>query len=363
MNILYLSHLNTKISQGPNYSVPAQVKAQSKYDNVFWWNLNSAKQPWWVETNVFHNTEEYSVKRIASLPAPFNRPDLVVFEGFYHGDEFIFARECRKRRIPYILVPRSALTKAGQNKKALKKKVANLLLFRRVCRKAAAIHYLTENEYKESGSGWNEEYFIIPNGSEQHERKEKFSDSGLNGVCVGRFDPYQKGLDILIDACEAKKDLLKDHNVHITLYGPERFNCKKEFENTILEKGLADILSTGEGVFGAQKHAVLKQADFFIMTSRFEGLPMSLIEAMSFGLPCFVTEGTNMADKVGMAHAGWTCQTDAESVAATFEKLVADQDKVSDYGLNAYELSKQYNWDTIGAMTHKKYNELLKISD
>lgn len=43
MNILYFSHLNNLISEGPNYSVPAQILAQSKYDNVFWINLTDRR--------------------------------------------------------------------------------------------------------------------------------------------------------------------------------------------------------------------------------------------------------------------------------------------------------------------------------
>lgn len=41
MNILYISKLDGRPWMGPTYSVPNQVKAQSKYDNVFWYNLSN----------------------------------------------------------------------------------------------------------------------------------------------------------------------------------------------------------------------------------------------------------------------------------------------------------------------------------
>ena len=37
MNVLYISKLTGNLFAGPNNSVPAQIKAQSKIDNVFWY--------------------------------------------------------------------------------------------------------------------------------------------------------------------------------------------------------------------------------------------------------------------------------------------------------------------------------------
>ena len=43
MNILYISNLSGSKFAGPSYSVPEQIRAQAKYDNVFWLNLNKYK--------------------------------------------------------------------------------------------------------------------------------------------------------------------------------------------------------------------------------------------------------------------------------------------------------------------------------
>lgn len=39
---------------------------------------------------------------------------------------------------------------------------------------------------------------------------------------------------------------------------------------------------------------VLLQTDLFIQTSRHEGMPMGLLEALSIGVPCLVTVGTSL---------------------------------------------------------------------
>jgi glycosyltransferase involved in cell wall biosynthesis len=57
-------------------------------------------------------------------------------------------------------------------------------------------------------------------------------------------------------------------------------------------------------------------ADAFIMSSRSEGLPMSLLQAFSLGLPAIVTDVGGMAEVVRLAQAGFTVTGEAEMAAA-----------------------------------------------
>lgn len=365
MNILYVSHLTDRISEGPNYSVPAQIKAQASYDSVFWWNLTEAVQDFWLESGLFHGIKEYPEKKISRLPAPFDHPDLVVFESLYYIDDVILSFECRKRKIPYVVVPRSALTWQGQAKKRLKKIPANIVLFKPMTKHAKAIHYLTKKEFVDSGQSWGQQCFIIPNGitnnGSDHKQKKYNSSSSLKGVYIGRFDPYQKGLDLLLEACCKCKENLIESKVSIELYGPERMGYREEYERTISQNGLNSIMSVHEGVFGDEKENVLKKADFFVLTSRFEGMPMALIEAMSYGLPCLVSEGTNMTADVEEYNAGWTCDVSAESIAAAMESMISDKYLFVEKSENAWHLSQKYNWDMIAELTHDEFCKLLNI--
>lgn len=357
MNILYISHLTNVISEGPNYSVPAQIKAQSEYDNVFWWNISEACQEMWLDTGLFHGIKEYPAKRISQLPKPFDNPDLVVFEGFYYFDYIILSKECRKRDIPYIIIPRSSLTKLAQERKKIKKFLGNLLLFRKMAKKALAIQYLTDKEYKDSGDRWCKNSFIMPNGfTKLYEVNKNFNENELKGVYIGRFEPYQKGLDLLLEACKACADYLRSNHFTINFYGPERKNnTKKEFIDNITKENLTDILIVNDSVYGEDKRKVLEKADFFIMTSRFEGMPMALIEALSFSLPCFVTAGTNMADEINGYDAGWTCETNAYDIARAIKRMISEKNEFIKKSKNAVMLAKNYEWGVIAEKTHKIY--------
>lgn len=360
MNIVYISHLTDVISEGPNYSVPAQIKAQSVYDNVFWWNRTNAKQQHWLDTGLFHGIEEYSSNSISSLPAPFCAPDLVVFESFYYIDDVRLSIECRRRKIPYIIVPRSALTKQGQSNKKYKKVPANLLFFKPMTRNAIAIQYLTEKELIDSGKKWCKQSFIMANGIERNMSPVPKNNKRIRGIYIGRFDPYQKGLDLLLEACVACKDVIQDKNIIIELYGPKRYNCREEYQEQINQAGMKEYILIKDGVFGETKKEVLKNADFFVMTSRFEGMPMSLIEAMSYGLPCLITEGTNMADVVEKHNAGWISKVDSQSISIAIKRMANEIASFEQKSINAWELSKKYDWVSIAEETHNIYESLLQ---
>ena len=103
--------------------------------------------------------------------------------------------------------------------------------------------------------------------------------------------------------------------------------CREDYAAQIEENEVSDILMVKEGVFGVEKESVLRNADFFIMTSRYEGMPMSMIEAMSYGVPCFATKGTNLADEIREWDAGWSCETSIEGIVSGLNRLIIDVDK------------------------------------
>ena len=67
-------------------------------------------------------------------------------------------------------------------------------------------------------------------------------------------------------------------------------------------------------------------ADIFVLPSRFEGLPMSVIEAMLTGLPVVATDVRGPAEQVVPEVTGLLVPPgDASALAAALRRLVADQ--------------------------------------
>lgn len=111
---------------------------------------------------------------------------------------------------------------------------------------------------------------------------EAFKDRNeKNFISLGRFT-FQKRFDLMIDLCAAS---LKKHKEWKLIIQGEGEDLEK-MKLSILKKELLSqitILPAGPPEQLYQKGAI------FLMTSLFEGLPMTLIESMSFGIPviCF----------------------------------------------------------------------------
>ena len=100
---------------------------------------------------------------------------------------------------------------------------------------------------------------------------------------LGRIEP-NKGMTELLSACK----ILREKGVAFELY----FAGKEKIEGEYLPAFVAEL---GERfcyaglVFGKTKEEFLRHLDVFIMPTYFEGLPMSLLESMSYGVMPLVT--------------------------------------------------------------------------
>lgn len=360
MTILFVSHLSTNVAAGLNWSVPMSVKAQQKYDDVLWINTTNVVMPHWLEVNAFHNLDEFGdYLSIKKLPQAYVNPDLVVFEGLYFKEYVSFAKELEKKAIPYVIVPRSSLTRqALHNHARIKKWIAHKLFLNRFINNAWRIQYLTQKEADDSVSNFKVPYFILPNGTNTPEKiKESYSKGKIHAVFIGRLELYQKGLDLLLDAINICKDRLRVAGFVLSIYGPHRYDYLT-IKRYVIEKRIDDIVHVYDEISGEDKQNVLLQSDLFVLTSRFEGHPMGLLEALSYGLPCLVTEGSNMLEEVNKSNAGWICEGTTEGIKNTLLDIISENSCLSYKGQNALELSKKYNWDSIAFHFHDEIKSI-----
>ena len=131
----------------------------------------------------------------------------------------------------------------------------------------------------ESASEWNiENPIIIPNPIENKEDNQAVLNS-KKAIVISR-NSYEKGLDRLFPIWQKVVEINNDWLLEII--GVDSNDEKlvaliSEFnlsENILLTKPQKNI------------HDKYLQASLYLMTSRNEGFPMVLLEAMSFGLPC-----------------------------------------------------------------------------
>lgn len=354
MVLLYISCVHGHSDAGPNFSIPASIKAQSKFDQVFWINTINVIREEWKELPFYHNLKEFGNLDLNILPAPFSSPDIVVFEELYSVKAVKFARGLRHRGIPYIIVPRGSMTKqAFNNHSKWKKILTHPFLFNPFINGASLIQYLSEEEWKNTRKFKELPHAIIPNGiNSSPDCKIGFSKDSIKGVFIGRLDVYQKGLDILVHSISNLKDLLREKCFTLSIYGTEKTGVS-ELKATITNAGIDDLVMFKGPTYGEEKKKVLLDSDVFFLTSRSEGHPMGLIEALDYGLPAFVTTGTGQRKNIETAGAGWGCELDVREMSESLRKMVESKSEYGSMSVAAKQLAQRFEWSRIAESFHE----------
>lgn len=357
MNLLHICSItNNKIS-GISNVVPDHFINQKKLENVALLNCNKTRiERLKREKNVFYLDK---IKNFDKLPKPFNHPDLVIFHGIYFLQYIKIYKKILENNIPYIIIPHGSLTTDAQKIKPLKKYFANLFIFNKFIYKSNYIQYLSDNELNMSKK-FNHNSFILGNGiNKSNKIKEKFSNNGIKLIYVGRYAIYHKGIDILLDSCEKAYDIMKKNNITLSLYGSGNDGIEK-IQKMVDEKKINDIVNVNGPIFGKEKREIILKHDFFIQMSRLEGQPLGIMEAMTFGMPIIVSEGTTFSKIADKEKCGFCCSnsSDFSHVIECIIKENADNFKLM--GLNSLKYSKNnFVWDSVASNTIKKYKEII----
>ncbi|MBO4510444.1 MAG: glycosyltransferase [Lachnospiraceae bacterium] len=301
---------------------------------------------------------------LKELPHPFNKPDLVVFHEVYYPAFIGISKECKKDHIPYIIIPHGCLTKEALEIKKWKKRIGNELLFKDFVMGAETLQFLSPSEKRRTI--FKKDGFIGLNGVSHHKNNinfdatENINYTNVNMVqydisketdnisadkkndnirpytvftYIGRIDMQIKGLDLLVKAVAQNQDLLREDLCCFKLYGPDCNDSKSRLTLLAQDLGVSDLIEINGPVEEEKKEEVLLNSDVFIQTSRSEALPMGLLEALSYGLPCLASRGTGLAGLINKYKAGWgeeSSRNIAELIkSAAIEKTVYPQKSIN----------------------------------
>ena len=173
-------------------------------------------------------------------------------------------------------------------------------------------------------------------------------------VAVGRLTK-QKGFDLLL---RAFADITDDHpSWTLTIWGEGTERPKLEF--LCKKLGLADNVRL-PGVTAGHGDWV-DQAGLFVLSSRYEGLPNVLLEAMAAGLPVVAFDcPLGPADLIDHGQNGILVPPeDVPTLAKSLAALMSDETERARLARNAEGITKNYQLETIMA----KWSRLLDETD
>ncbi|MDH0026907.1 glycosyltransferase family 4 protein [Aeromonas caviae] len=124
-------------------------------------------------------------------------------------------------------------------------------------------------------------------------------------LAVGRLT-YQKGFDLLLQAWRQVVNVHPDWRLRIVGDGEDKKMLEQLRHDLNIEASTEILPKTNNIVTHYQ------EAAFFVMSSRFEGLPLVLIEAQAYGLPIISFDcETGPAEIVKHGETGWLCEPDS----------------------------------------------------
>jgi glycosyltransferase involved in cell wall biosynthesis len=180
------------------------------------------------------------------------------------------------------------------------------------------------------------------------EKEQWPSKSGFTLVFVGRLAPV-KNHALLLKAFRA---------AHSAMPGLQLWMVGDGSERPRLESLASDLgISNSVTLWGQQLDVApfLSAADAFIMSSKSEGLPISLLQGFSLGLPTIVTDVGGMAEVIRQANAGITVSpTDASEMAAAILRLAGNREEQKQFSMNAQ--ASFYAHFTLDTMCDAYYN-------
>jgi len=102
---------------------------------------------------------------------------------------------------------------------------------------------------------------------------------------------------------------------------------------------------------------LMKEHDILIMNSSYEGIPMTILEAMSCSMPVVTTDVGGISEAVRFGQDGVRTDGSSESIKSAISEVIENYSK---YSKSAWERSLEYDYSKVNAVVFEQLNKLLK---
>lgn len=339
--------LSFPISKNVNYiSINAPIPSRADYQFVKWLLL-------------FHEARSIFSKKLRR-EIELNHPDILICTTYSFDALDILVKICQKynikivieshiHRINVFMEPKlsynSALSWFG--------KLHDLHILNYI-RKAEKLVCLTHEDMK----AWNllhvNNVCVIPNMITIQPPKT-IDYSSKRVIAVGRYS-HQKGFDMLIKAWGRLSMNYIDW--HLYIYGNEDRLPYEEIARIEKCQDTCHCMPVTEDIA-----AEYGKSSIFVMSSRYEGMPLALIEAMSSGLACVSFDcPTGPSEIINDGIDGFLVKNgDIDDLTSKIEVLISDESLRSKMGIKAKHNIERYSPNAIMQQNMMLYRNILKM--
>lgn len=287
--------------------------------------------------------------------------DIVQIHAFFTYQNIEAAKFCQRYHIPYILhLHETPLAIEGRGK-LIFKKLFLAIWGKRILNRASRILVLTTREKQalvDYLPNLNKKIEILPNGVDiKKTRPRPLKMKGDKVILSLSRLNRSKGTDLLIRAYAVLAK--RDRKYKLIIAGSDEGGELKRLKNLVEELGINKVVSFVGHLEGSEKENAYKNADIYALFSRFDAFGITVLEAMSYGLPVCISKEVGVIEDI--SHFGCVNivqdtnnpEESAEAIAKTYE--------------NRYEMIrncatalKQFDIATITKKLLKIYNGIVK---
>jgi len=177
-------------------------------------------------------------------------------------------------------------------------------------------------------------------------------EAGRYVLLVSRFVPEKRHIDLVNAFRRAELNGWK-----LVLVGDADHPGAYDQQVKELAASTPGVVLTGF-IGGEKLKAVYQHAGIFVLPSSHEGLPIALLEALSFGLRCIASDiPANVA--VGLDESAYFRLGDVDQLAARLRRLAERDTSADERDRQRSWVANRFNWDAIADQTIEVYRAAL----
>jgi glycosyltransferase involved in cell wall biosynthesis len=291
--------------------------------------------------------------------------DVVHLHEYRTYQNIVIYRYAKKYGVSYVLQAHGSLPRTMAKQRL--KWIYDALFGYKLLRDASKVIALSQTEaqqYRSMGVP-EEKIAIIPNGIDLSEygdlpakgsfrRKQSIDDDEKIVLYLGRIHRI-KGIDILLEAFSKVTKTLE--KVKLVVVGPDD-GYLGELEALIEALKMEDNVLILGPLYGRRKLETYVDADVYVLPSRYETFPMSVLEAVACGAPIILTEKCGIAeyfrDEVGLV-----VKPDPDHMYKALLEMLLDEDKQNAFRRKCRTLIKRFDISKTVSRLGEVYEEAL----
>lgn len=296
-------------------------------------------------------------------------PDVLHLHGLWSFLGPVVWRYARANRVPVVVSPHGMLDSWALGQGWARKRMALYLFEQRILRDAACLHALNPREH-DAIRAFNTTTPIatIANGIGLV-RETDGKNAGARVPSEFDVDPrrmllflgrlhHKKGIAELLRAWallrEGAPTLSRGWRVMVA--GWDDGGHLDELRAVCAELQLAGDVTFPGAVYGERKAALLRAASAFVLPSHSEGMPVSVLEAWSYGIPVFMTDACNLPDGFTTG-AAFRITTDPAALARVLANMLGDREALQAAGAAGHALAaREFGWGKIAGQWSEVYD-------